>query len=48
MLELLYEQASDICNFGQPGVDKDKEFEDYIRVYKEPGYKSELYDKWLM
>lgn len=45
ILELLYEQASDVYHFGEAGVDKDKCFEDYYRVYSEPEYKSELYDR---
>ncbi|MEI6754321.1 MAG: hypothetical protein WCK78_14285 [Paludibacter sp.] len=44
ILTLLYEQTSDACHFGAPGVDKDKCMEDYIRVYKEPDYKSEMYE----
>jgi hypothetical protein len=44
ILELLYEQASDGCHFGAEGVDKDKCYEDYIRVYKEPEYKLYIWD----
>ena len=43
--ELLYEQASDICHFGEEGVDTDQCFEDYYRVYSEPEYKLEIYDR---
>ena len=45
ILTLLYEQASEAYHFGEKGVDKDKCFEDYYRVYNEPEYKSELYDR---
>jgi|GEM_PF-4261427 len=41
ILDILYEQIADASHFGSPGVDKDKEFEDYIRVYKEPEYRME-------
>jgi hypothetical protein len=41
---LLYEQASEDCHFGEKGVDIDKCFEDYYRVYSEPEYKAELYN----
>ncbi len=44
IISLLYEQASELGHFGEEGVDKDKSFEDYIRVYNEPEYQSELYD----
>jgi len=36
ILSLLYEQASDIYHFGEEGVDKDKCFEEYVRIYREP------------
>ena len=42
--ELLYEQASELGHFGEQGVDIDKCFEDYYRVYSEPEYKAELYN----
>lgn len=44
ILEVLYEQTADACHFGAEGVDKDKCYEDYIRVYYDPEYKSELYE----
>lgn len=43
LMAILYEQISDACHFGAEGVDKDKCFEDYIRVYYEPKYKLENY-----
>jgi len=43
--ELLYEQASDLYHFGEQGVDIDECFEDYYRVYSEPEYQADLYDK---
>lgn len=36
ILSLLYEQASDIYHFGEDGVDKDKCFQEYVRIYREP------------
>jgi len=47
ILLLLYEQVSDAYHFGEAGVDKDKIYEDYIRIYHEPEYKSELYDRTI-
>lgn len=44
IMEVLYEQASNAYHFGEPSVDKDKCFEDYIRVYKEPEYKLETFN----
>ena len=44
MLELLYEQCSDANHFGSPDVDKDKCFEDYIRRYKEPEYRLDIWE----
>ena len=44
ILELLYEQASDIYHFGEEGVDIDKSLEEYISIYYEPEYQSENYD----
>lgn len=43
--ELLYEQCSDFCHFGELGVDKDKCYEEYYREYKEPDYKLEKYER---
>jgi hypothetical protein len=43
MLELLYEQCSDGCHFGSPDVDEDKCLEDYIRKYKEPDYRLDIW-----
>lgn len=45
ILSVLYEQTADACHFGAEGVDKDACLADYIRVYHEPGYKSELYER---
>lgn len=44
ILSVLYEQTADSCHFGAEGVDKDKCLADYIRVYNDPEYKSELYE----
>jgi len=45
MSNLLYQQASDIGHFGYPGVDVLEGIADYHKVYFDPDYKVEMYER---
>jgi len=45
MAHLLYQQASDMCMFGYPGVDRSKKLEEYMRVYFEPEVDVDRYER---
>lgn len=42
---VLYQQASDLYQFGYPGVDISASLEEYYKIYFNPDFKLEFYER---
>lgn len=42
--DVLYQQASDLYQFGYPGVDVSAKLDEYHKIYFDPDFKVDLYE----
>jgi len=47
MAHLLYQQASDMCMFGYPGVDRSEKLKEYMENYFSPEANLEWYERHM-